>query len=93
MGHNLEYGNTCHLTATTDITDTDPLLGPLTYDSSTWVHPLLSGSPAIDQGLCLPGVTTVDQRGVTRPQGATCDIGAYEWTGQKVHLPLVLNDN
>jgi hypothetical protein len=38
---------------------------------------LLSGSPAIDAGddaACLP----TDQRGVVRPQGAHCDIGAYE---------------
>jgi CSLREA domain-containing protein len=89
-GHNLEYGDTCNLTATTDITDTNPLLGPLTYDSGTWVHPLLMGSPATDQGVCLPGVTTVDQRGVTRPQQGGCDIGAYELVLRPVYLPLVL---
>ncbi|MBN1810731.1 MAG: hypothetical protein JXA14_02735 [Anaerolineae bacterium] len=89
-GHNLEYGNTCNLTATDDITDTNPLLGPLTYDSSTWVHPLQKDSPAIDAGLCVAGVTT-DQRGVTRPQGSACDIGAYEWDRRLVYLPLVLS--
>ncbi len=77
-GHNLEYGDTCGFTATTDITDTNPLLGPLTHDRGTWVHPLLEGSPAIDAGVCVAGITT-DQRGVPRPQGATCDIGAYEF--------------
>ena len=91
-GHNLEYGDTCKLTASGDITDTNPLLGPLSYESGTWIHPLLEGSPAIDQGVCLPGVTTVDQRGVTRPQGATCDIGAYEREYQLVYLPLVLKN-
>jgi hypothetical protein len=37
---------------------------------------LLPGSPAIDAGSapCEP----VDQRGVSRPQGGGCDIGAYE---------------
>jgi hypothetical protein len=41
------------------------------------MHPLLAGSPAIDAGAAdvCPGT---DQRGVTRPQGAGCDIGAYE---------------
>ena len=79
-GHNLENLDTCGLSASGDVTNTDPLLGPLVEEDETWVHPLLDGSPAIDAGLCLPGVTTVDQRGVTRPQGAACDIGAYEFT-------------
>ncbi|NOT03338.1 MAG: sortase [Anaerolineales bacterium] len=42
---------------------------------------LLSGSHAIDVGnaaICL-GIGNVDQRGVNRPQGAGCDIGAYEF--------------
>jgi len=78
-GHNLDSGTTCGLTATGDITGTDPLLGPLVEENGTWAHPLLAGSPAIDEGLCLPGVTTVDQRGVPRPQGDGCDIGAYEF--------------
>jgi hypothetical protein len=90
-GHNLEYGDTCNLSATGDITDTDPLLGPLTYESSTWVHPLQEDSPAIDTGVCVAGVTT-DQHGVTRPQGDACDIGAYEYAKEKVHLPLVLRN-
>lgn len=76
-GHNLDDGDSCDLTATGDITSTDPLLGPLTDDGGTLVHPLLEGSPAIDAGVCVPGITT-DQRGVSRPQGAGCDIGAYE---------------
>jgi hypothetical protein len=41
----------------------------------------MPGSPAIDAGSCTDsdGITvTVDQRGVARPQGATCDIGAFE---------------
>jgi predicted outer membrane repeat protein len=92
-GHNLDSDDTCGLTATSDITSTDPLLGPLTYDSGTWVHPLLEGSPAINAGECVPNVTTVDQRGVTRPEGGKCDIGAYEWIlPYKVHLPLVLRN-
>ena len=37
---------------------------------------LVPGSPAIDAGAatCVP----TDQRGVTRPQGPACDIGAFE---------------
>jgi hypothetical protein len=88
-GHNLEDGTSCGLTATGDISDTVPLLGALTHDAGTWVHPLLDGSPAIDAGICIAGIAT-DQRGVARPEGATCDIGAYEWVWGKVYLPLAL---
>jgi hypothetical protein len=42
----------------------------------TPTHALLPGSLAIDAG-ALTGPTT-DQRGVTRPQGSRCDIGAFE---------------
>lgn len=88
-GHNLEDADTCGLTASGDITATDPGLDPLTEISGTWVHPLQPGSPAIDGGICLAGITT-DQRGAARPQGATCDIGAYEAIWKRVYLPLVL---
>jgi hypothetical protein len=57
-----------------------PQLGPLHENGgATFTHALLSGSPAIDAGSpdCPP--PSADQRGVTRPQGAACDIGAYEF--------------
>jgi CSLREA domain-containing protein len=59
----------------------DPLLGPLTNNGgSTQTFALLPGSPAIDAaGDCTPYLNPdEDQRGVARPQGASCDIGAYE---------------
>jgi predicted outer membrane repeat protein len=92
-GHNLDSDDTCNLTSTTDLTSTNPLLGQLGFDRGTWVHPLLDGSPAINAGDCAPAVTTVDQRGVTRPQVGKCDIGAYEWIGRKVYLPLLLRNH
>jgi hypothetical protein len=55
----------------------DPLLGPLQdNDGPTWTHALLPGSPAIDTGGTECPET--DQRGVIRPQGSGCDIGAFE---------------
>jgi hypothetical protein len=39
---------------------------------------LKAGSPAIDAGGGKPCSTTADQRGVKRPKGARCDIGAFE---------------
>jgi PKD repeat protein len=54
------------------------LLGPLADNGGpTQTMALLPGSAAIDAGddeVCI----TTDQRGVIRPQGAHCDIGAYE---------------
>ena len=87
-GYNLDTGDTCGLSASGDITSTDPLLGPLTQDGSTWVHPLPVDSPAVNAGECVLGIN-IDQRGVPRPVGAGCDVGSYEY-GQFVYLPLVL---
>ena len=61
----------------------DPMLGTLADNGGqTQTVALLSGSPAVDAGddtICANApVNAVDQRGVTRPQGAHCDIGAYE---------------
>ena len=45
---------------------------------ATETNALLPGSPAIDAadgGACPP----VDQRGVPRQRGSSCDMGAYEW--------------
>ena len=67
-------GSTC-----TNIITTDPLLGTLgNYGGFTQTIPLLPGSSAIDTGNDATCAAT-DQRGVTRPQGAHCDIGAYEY--------------
>jgi hypothetical protein len=70
-----------------DIVNPTPLLGPFGNNGgSTQTIPLLPGSPAIDAGndaICAqtgPGkVGGVDQRGITRPHGAHCDIGAFEY--------------
>ncbi len=50
---------------------------------------LFLGSAAIDAGndtACPP----IDQRGVTRWQGAHCDIGAFEGTDYPLYLPIIL---
>jgi hypothetical protein len=63
-----------------DLAETDPHLGPLADNGGlTFTHALLTDSPAIDH---LPSADAkclvTDQRGLARPQGATCDSGAYE---------------
>jgi predicted outer membrane repeat protein len=68
-------GATCNGTLLT----TNPLLGALANNGGfTQTMALLSGSPAIDAGNNLTCAAT-DQRGVARPKGTACDIGAYEY--------------
>ena len=61
----------------------DPKLGPLQNNGGpTQTMALLSGSAALDaanDAICAaPPINNRDQRGVIRPQGLHCDIGAYE---------------
>jgi hypothetical protein len=44
----------------------------------TLTHALVPGSPAIDAAPVDADCPATDQRGVTRPQGGGCDIGAFE---------------
>ncbi|MBN1994428.1 MAG: hypothetical protein JW953_17150 [Anaerolineae bacterium] len=84
LGHNLESANTCGFNQSNDLTNTNPLLGPLQDNGgNTLTHLLLTGSPALDTGSDTACPAT-DQRGVARPadgdQDGTiqCDIGAVE---------------
>ena len=79
-GHNLLAGMLiCDLElGTGDLLGADAGLGPLQDNGgSTFTHALLPGSRAIDAGDSASCLAT-DQRGVSRPQGAAYDIGAYE---------------
>jgi CSLREA domain-containing protein len=56
----------------------DPKLGGLANNGGpTQTHALLPGSAAIDAAVAAYCPAT-DQRGVPRPQGPACDIGAFE---------------
>lgn len=92
LGFNLASDGSCSLDHPTDLPDLDVRLGPLQNNAGPApTHALLAGSPAID--VIPPEDCTYDddgdpetpelpvasdQRGVVRPQGAGCDIGAYE---------------
>jgi Ca2+-binding RTX toxin-like protein len=74
--HSIEGTTDCGFTAPGNLRNTDPLLGPLASNGGpTDTHALLAGSPALDAGA---GCGSADQRGVPRPQGPACDIGAFE---------------
>jgi len=86
-GHNIASDASCQLTGSGYLNSTDPRLDPLSNNGgSTQTHAPLLGSPAID---AVPAADcsnvggaplTTDQRGVARPQGVACDIGAVEST-------------
>ncbi len=85
-GTNLDTDGTCaaldpHFT---QVTSAQLNLGPLALNppGTTATHALLAGSVPIDAASdCLDyssNPVTTDERGVPRPQGSACDIGAYE---------------
>jgi uncharacterized repeat protein (TIGR01451 family) len=56
----------------------EPKLGALAANGGlTATMALLSGSPALNTGVACPPPAT-DQRGVVRPLGPACDVGAFE---------------
>jgi hypothetical protein len=80
LGGNISSDASCTaFTQPTDISNTNPLAGPLQNNGGgTPTHALLVGSPAVDAAV-VANCPTTDQRGVARPQGAACDIGAFEF--------------
>ena len=79
IDHSVVQGGCPGQSTCTNTITTDPMLGTLgNYGGLTETIPLLTGSSAIDTGddaVC----PATDQRGVSRPLGAHCDIGAFEY--------------
>jgi CSLREA domain-containing protein len=87
QGANLEPGTTCGLAGAGDRPGADPLLGALENNGGpTDTRLPASGSQALDAAPGCPPPAT-DQRGVARPQGAACDIGAAEIVAQVAPPP------
>ena len=77
--YNLSSDATCTLAEANDQINTDPLLGALADNGGEALsHALLMGSPAIDQIPAEDCNSAEDQRGLPRPFGTHCDIGAVE---------------
>jgi len=77
IGTSMDTDGSCNINT---VSPNSLKLGPLADNGGpTHTHDLGQGSVAIDAaaGSCLIN----DQRGVHRPQGADCDVGAFEYEG------------
>ncbi|MGH9045405.1 MAG: choice-of-anchor Q domain-containing protein [Acidimicrobiales bacterium] len=81
-GYNIDSGSSCGFSASNhSLVDTEPDLDPIASNGGfTETMALQPNSPAVN---AIPPSTsgcsgTTDQRGIGRPQGAGCDMGAYE---------------
>ena len=82
LGYNLETGTECGFSATGDLEETSPELTALQNNggNTDTIAPAPT-SPGVDSSpTSFPFCGGTDQRGVTRPQGSGCDIGAVELT-------------
>jgi predicted outer membrane repeat protein len=83
-GYNFSDDTSCGFTAATSkvATPNDPVLGALVNNGGPTDTLLpLAGSPLLDAiptSVCSDVGVDLDQRGVSRPQGSGCDIGAVE---------------
>jgi hypothetical protein len=76
--NNLSSDASCQFSDPGSKQNANPLLGALQDNGGpTNTMALSPGSPAIDAGTNT-GCPVTDQRGVARPQGPACDIGAFE---------------
>ncbi len=96
LGYNLVGDNSgCSFAATTgDQVNVSAGLGALGNNGGpTQTMPIGPGSNALDMGTNA-GCPGTDQRGITRPQGTACDIGAYEYvqgtSTPSLFMPMVL---
>ena len=84
-GHNIDGDNSCHLTGAGDHPSTDPNVAALAFNAPPVIPPngfpntmaITTASPAFDKA-DNTNCPTADERGLSRPQGAACDVGAFE---------------
>ncbi len=82
LGYNLENGTDCGFTATGDLQETSPGFSAGTLQNNGGNTDTLALEPTSAATDAIPTSYSrckgSDQRGTTRPQGAGCDIGAFE---------------
>ena len=88
QGYNLSSDASCGFTASTDQQNTNPMLASALASNGgpTQTLALLDGSPAINK-IPASSCPSTDQRGISRPQGPACDIGAFEFRVPILNLP------
>lgn len=81
------------VTQSTDLLNQNAWLEPLADNGGpTQTHALAISSPAIDAIPLASCTLSTDQRGVTRPLGTACDIGAYETLSYRSRLPIIFRN-
>jgi uncharacterized repeat protein (TIGR01451 family) len=94
LGYSLESADDCGLSGPGDLVYADPSIGPLRDNGGdTWTHALLDDSVAVDAIPVLSCTVSADQRGVSRPQGPGCDVGAYERGQVTLSLTKTVDDD
>jgi hypothetical protein len=80
LGGNVLADTSCTASSAFDLVGVgDPMLSALgDHGGPTPTMAPLAGSPVIDRIPVGPACTGTDQRGVSRPQGPACDVGAVE---------------
>jgi choice-of-anchor A domain-containing protein len=95
LGYNLSTDGSCNFTAigsVNNVSAADLKLGPLADNGGpTQTIALLTGSRAIDAIPATACAVSTDQRGVARPQGNGCDIGAFELMTVKADQTISFN--
>jgi hypothetical protein len=78
QGNNIDSLDDCAFHSPGDRVNTNPLLGSLHENGGpVQTEALAPSSPAVDGGSNV-GCPPTDARGVIRPQGSACDVGAFE---------------
>jgi photosystem II stability/assembly factor-like uncharacterized protein len=93
--YTLWHGNDTDIGGGGVISHTHPVTGtPAFADPAADDYHITIGSAARDAGdpAGVPPAPSTDRDGVPRPQGPAVDIGAYEWRGYQLYLPLAMKD-
>ncbi|GEM_PF-1538404 len=87
--NNIDSGTSCGFGSSSgNLSSTDPLLNSIgSNGGGTQTFSLKNSSPALNAGSNSTCAST-DQRGVTRPQSSTCDIGSFESRTQSGNLSV-----
>jgi prealbumin domain-containing protein len=91
--NSLSTDATCGLAGNGNVVGVNPGLGPLANNGGpTNTRAIGPASIAVNRGGA--GCQSTDQRGVARPQGGACDIGAFEYRAPRLTVvKRVVNDH